>query len=206
MSTNEHSYENIPTPCISDAMQGLNNMSPSIRPLNDHYALAGRALTVKMPIGDNHAVLRAIKEAKPGDVLVIDAKGDESRAVAGEFVVSMAKTLGIKGMIVDGVIRDLQGISVLNLPVFCRGTTVAASFKSGAGEINVPITCGGVPVLPGDIVVGDIDGVVVVPQSMEKEIFEMAKNKLERDEAREESVSGNPIAIRKYLNQVLSSS
>lgn len=93
-------------------------------------------------------VLKAIKEASPGDVLVVDAKGESYRAVAGDFVVSLAQKLGIAGIIVDGVIRDLIGVRSLNFPVFSKGTTVAASFKNGAGEINVPISCGGVSITP----------------------------------------------------------
>ena len=156
-------FENIPTTCISDTMQGLNNLAPAIKPLKDEYRIAGRALTVKMPVGDNLVFLKAIRESRPGDVLVVDAKGDSYRAIAGDFIVGMAQTLGIKGIIADGVIRDIEGIKQLNFPVFCKGTTVAASGKAGMGEINVPISCGGVTIHPGDIIVGDTDGVVVVP-------------------------------------------
>ncbi|WP_243292143.1 RraA family protein [Bacillus sp. FJAT-47783] len=196
-------FANIPTTCISDAMQGLNNLDPSIKPLKDEFKGAGRAFTVKMPVGDNLVVLRAIREAKPGDILVIDAKGDTYRAIAGDFVVGMAKTLGIRGMVVDGVIRDIQGVKALNYPIFCKGTTVAASGKAGVGEINVPISCGGVSVNPGDIIVGDADGVVVVPQNIEKDILSKSMKKLDQDIKREEQISGNPDAIRKYLDSIL---
>ncbi|QQE73976.1 RraA family protein [Brevibacillus composti] len=196
-------FAEIPTPCISDAMQGLNNLDPSIKPLREHDKIAGRAFTVKMPVGDNHAVLRAIREAKPGDVLIIDAKGDTYRAVAGDFVVGMAKTLGISGIVVDGVIRDIQGILDLQFPVFCKGTTVAASAKAGGGEVNVPISCGGVAVHPGDIIVGDADGVVVVPQNLETVILSKALEKMKKDQERADLVSGNPEAVRKYLDSVL---
>lgn len=97
-------FMNIPTTCISDAMDGLNNMSPAIKPLKEEYKIVGQAVTVKIPVGDNLAVLKAIREAKPGDVIVIDAKGDQYRAIAGDFIVGMAKTLGIGGIVVDGVI------------------------------------------------------------------------------------------------------
>ncbi|SIR50344.1 Regulator of RNase E activity RraA [Peribacillus simplex] len=197
-------FQGIPTPCISDAMQGLNNLSPAIKPLSDNKQLIGRALTVKMPVGDNLAVLRAIREAKPGDVLVIDAKGDSYRAVAGDFVVSMAQAMGINGIVVDGVIRDIVGIKALNYPVFCKGTTVAASAKSGAGEINGPISCGGIPVHPGDIIVGDMDGVVVVPQSTEEDVLTKASAKLYQDHIRAENISCNPEAVKNYLDGILS--
>ncbi|MFB3165271.1 RraA family protein [Neobacillus sp. 179-J 1A1 HS] len=194
----------IPTTCISDAMDGLNNLHPAIKPLKERYKLAGRAYTVKIPVGENLSVLKAIREANPGDILVVDAKGDQYRAIAGDFVVGMAQTLGIGGLVVDGVIRDIVAIKALNFPVFSRGTTVAASAKAGVGEVNVPISCGGVPVNPGDIIVGDADGVVVIPQAIEKRILALSVEKLKKDEIREASISGNPEAIRKHLDQLLS--
>ncbi|MCR8635536.1 RraA family protein [Paenibacillus radicis (ex Xue et al. 2023)] len=196
-------FQQIPTTCISDAMQGMNNLDPRIKPLTEEYRIAGRALTVQMPVGDNMAVLRAIREAKPGDILVVDAKGDEYRAIAGDFVVGMAQSLGIKGIIVDGTIRDILGIKKLHFPVFSRGTTAAASGKAGGGEINVPISCGGAPVHPGDIVVGDADGVVVVPQALEQEVLRNALAKLDKDNMRAAQYSGNPEKIILYLDEII---
>ena len=203
MSTIVSQYQNVPTTCISDALQGLTNMDSSIKPLKEEYRIAGRAFTVQMPIGDNLSVLQAIREAQPGDVLVIDAKGDTYRAIAGDFIVGLAKTLGIQGIVVDGVIRDIIGIKQLDFPVFCKGTTVAASGKAGWGQINVSISCGGTSISPGDIIVGDADGVVVIPQSIEQEILSQALDKLAKDQVREASVSGNPDAVRSYLDEFL---
>jgi 4-hydroxy-4-methyl-2-oxoglutarate aldolase len=197
-------FLSVSTTCISDAMDGLNNFHPAIKPLKEEYKVVGRAFTVKIPVGENLSVLEAISKAKPGDILVVDAKGDQYRAIAGDFVVGMAQTLGIGGLVVDGVIRDIVGVKALNFPVFSRGTTVAASGKTGVGEVNVPISCGGVPVNPGDIIVGDADGVVVIPQAMEQEILLKSIEKMKKDEIREASISGNPEAIRKHLDQFLS--
>lgn len=199
-----HDFLGIPTTAISDATEGLNNMDSSIKPLKEEYKFAGRALTVKMPVGDNLSVLKAIREAKPGDVIVIDAKGDQYRAIAGDFVVGMAKTLGITAIVVDGVIRDIVGIKNLNFPVFSKGTTVAASGKAGVGEINVPISCGGTTVYPGDIIVGDADGIVVISKDREQEILEKSLKKVQIDEAREANISGNKEEIIKYLDKMLS--
>lgn len=197
-------FKEVPTTCISDTMQGLNNLDPSIKPLKGEYRVAGRAFTVKMPVGDNRVFLQAIREAKPGDVLVVDAKGDTYRAIAGDFIVGMAQTLGINGIIADGVVRDIEGIKQLDYPVFCKGTTVAASGKAGMGEVNVPISCGGTMIHPGDIVVGDADGVVVVPQAMEQEVLKKALEKLEFDIKRAEKVSGKREEVIKYLDNFLS--
>lgn len=196
-------FEDIPTTCISDAMDGLNNLSTAIKPLKEEYKLAGRALTVKIPVGDNLAVLKAIRAAKPGDILVIDAKGDQYRAIAGDFVVGMAQTLGVGGFVVDGVIRDIVGIKELNFPVFSKGTTVAASGKAGVGEINIPISCGGMTVHPGDIIVGDADGVVVIPQLIEEVVLEKSIDKLKKDKLREKRIAGNREEIIKHLDELL---
>jgi regulator of RNase E activity RraA len=197
-------FQRIPTTCISDAMDGLNNLHHEIKPLKEEYKLAGRALTVKIPVGDNLAVLRAIRAAKPGNILVIDAKGDQYRAIAGDFVVGMMQTMEVGGLVVDGVIRDIVGIKALNFPVFSKGTAVAASGKAGVGQINVPISCGGVTVHPGDIIVGDADGVVVIPQIIEEEVLTKSLEKMNKDQAREEEISGNREAIIKHLDQLLS--
>ena len=191
-------FKNLPTTAISDAMEGLNNLE-SIKPLKEEFHMAGRALTVQMPVGDNSAVLKAIGQARPGDIIVVDSKGDTYRAIAGDFVVGMMQTMEIGGLVVDGVIRDLEAIKEMNFPVFSKGTTFASSGKAGIGETNIPISCGGVTVFPGDIIIGDIDGVVVVPQAMGEEILTKAKDKIMKDEQRAEKYAGKPDEIRKYI-------
>jgi 4-hydroxy-4-methyl-2-oxoglutarate aldolase len=192
-------FRYLPTTAISDAMGGMSNLDSGIKPLDDDYRFAGRALTVQIPVGDNSAVLKAIGEAKPGDIIVVDSKGDTYRAIAGDFVVGMMQTMEIGGLVVDGVIRDLEAIKELNFPVFSKGTAVASSSKTGVGETNVPISCGGVTVFPGDIIIGDIDGVVVVPQDKGEEILAKAKDKIMKDEQRAEKYAGKPDEIRRYI-------
>lgn len=194
-------YAKLPTTCVSDALNGEYAMDISIKPLAN-YTVAGRAYTVKISKGQNKELLRAIKEAREGDVLVIDAEEDTSKAIAGDFVLGMAKTLGIKGIVTNGVIRDIEDVIELGLPVFCRGTTISAGRKSDEGYRNIPISCGGVVVNPGDIIVGDRDGVIVVPKEKEAETLEKAKQKLQQDEERERKVSTKQ-AIYDYIDQVL---
>lgn len=196
----------IPTTAISDVLKGLNNINPSVKPLKDEYRIAGRAFTVKTAVGDNLAVLRAIKEAKPGDIIVVDAKGDTYRAIAGDFVVGMMQTMELGGLVVDGVIRDIVDIKKLNFPVFSRGTTVSSGGKNGPGETNVPISCGGAQVNPGDIIVGDVDGVVVIPQERAEEVLEGAKKKIASDDERESKIAGNKEEIIKYIDSMIAKS
>lgn len=199
-------FKSIPTTAISDVLKGMNNINPRVKPLKEDYRIAGRAFTVKTAVGDNLAVLRAIKEAKPGDIIVVDAKGDTYRAIAGDFVVGMMQTMEFGGLVVDGVIRDIVDIRGLNFPVFSRGTTVSSGGKNGPGETNTPISCGGAQVNPGDIIVGDIDGVVVIPQERAEEVLEKAKGKLNSDDEREAKVSGNKDEIIKYVEMMIEKS
>jgi 4-hydroxy-4-methyl-2-oxoglutarate aldolase len=196
-------FKGLPTTCISDAMSGLNNMDPAIKPVKENLTVAGRAHTVKLRAGDNYMVLKAISEASPGDILVVDAKGYLYNASAGDFVVALAKTMGIAGIIIDGVVRDLVGIQRLDFPVFCKGTTVAASDKAGTGEVGVNISCGGTVVKPRDIIVGDTDGVVVVPREEETEVLRKSKLKLVKDQDREQNVLVSKEAAVRYLQNVL---
>ncbi|RUL48270.1 MULTISPECIES: RraA family protein [Lysinibacillus] len=194
----------LPTTAISDATGGHTNLHASIKPLSDHFKIAGRALTVRLPDGENGAVLEAISKAQKGDILVIDAKGNTNRAVAGDFVISLAKGVGVQGFVVDGVIRDIAAIRELDFPVFSLGTTVAAGNKHGGGVLGVPVSVGGVTVNPGDFIIGDIDGVVVVPQEDVDQIADAAEAKVAKDEAREkEALANGEESIRAYLAKVV---
>lgn len=204
LTTIEERYIKLPTTAISDATGGHTNVSASIKPLADHYKIAGRALTVRLPDGENGAVLEAISKAKKGDILVVDAKGNTNRAIAGDFVMQLAQGVGVQGFVVDGVIRDLAAAREIDFPVFALGTTVAAGNKNGGGVVGVPVSIGGVVVKTGDIIVGDIDGVVVVPAEDAERIAEGAEAKLLKDEAREkEALHNGEVSIRAYLEKVV---
>ncbi|MEK3729386.1 RraA family protein [Lysinibacillus sp. FSL W8-0953] len=204
MTKVEVSFQHLPTTAISDATGGHTNLRSDIKPLADHFKIAGQAVTVRLPDGENGAVLEAIRAANEGDILVIDAKGNTNRAVAGDFVISLAKGIGVQGFVVDGVIRDIEAIRELNFPIFSLGTTVAAGNKNGGGQVNVPIAIGGVTVLPGDYIIGDVDGVIVVPQQEAEKIVAAAEAKLEKDEkrAQEAHVNGKESIIA-YLDKIL---
>ncbi|MGN4127755.1 RraA family protein [Lysinibacillus sphaericus] len=204
MTKVEVSFKHLPTTAISDATGGHTNLRSDIKPLAEHFKIAGRAVTVRLPDGENDAVLEAIRAANAGDILVIDAKGNMNRAVAGDFVISLAKGMGVQGFVVDGVIRDIAAIRELNFPVFSLGTTVAAGNKNGGGKVNVPIAIGGVTVQPGDYIIGDVDGVLVVPQADAERIVVAAEAKVEKDEmrAQEAHVNGKESIIA-YLDKVL---
>lgn len=194
----------LPTTALSDATGGHTNVASDIKPLVSSFKIAGRAVTVRLPDGENGAVLQAISEAAQGDILVIDAKGNTNRAVAGDFVMQLAQGVGVQGFVVDGVIRDSVAAIDIDFAVFSKGTTVAAGNKHGGGAVNVPVAIGGVAVQPGDYIVGDADGVIVIPQAMIETVIEAAEAKVHKDELREqEALADGEASIRAYLQKVL---
>lgn len=156
-------FRNVPTGQVCDAMDRLGALDWRIKPLAPESSMCGPALTVRTRPGDNLMVWKAVDVAQPGDVLVIATYGHTVTSTFGEFVVKAARAKGLAGIVCDGVCRDLSGIRATGLPTFVLGASPAAPGKDGPGEIGGRVSCGGVVVEPGDIIVGDEDGVVVVP-------------------------------------------
>jgi regulator of RNase E activity RraA len=161
------------TPDISDLLNRLYAMDPAIHCLTgDHHCLCGSALTVKVFPGDNLMVHKALDVAEPGDIVVVDAGASPMNAVLGDLISTKAKHRGIAGFVVDGLIRDLPEILPLDFPVFARGTTSTGPLHRGPGEINFPISCGGIVTNPGDVIVADQAGIVVVPREVAAELLQ----------------------------------
>jgi regulator of RNase E activity RraA len=194
------------TPTISDLMNRLYTMSPLIRNLTDPaLRIIGPACTVKVYPGDNLMVHKSLDIAQPGDVVVIDAANSGNTAVLGDLVSTKARHRGIAGFVVDGFIRDLPGIRALeDFPVFARGVTPIGPLHRGPGEINYPVSVGGIVVHPGDVIVGDLNGVVVVPRGIADEL-------IARLEAREAAEANYNAAVARgefsndWVDQILSS-
>jgi regulator of RNase E activity RraA len=161
------------TPAISDLMNRLYTMEVGIRPMTDeNLTLCGPACTVKVYPGDNLMVHKALDIAEPGDVIVVDTSGSHMGAVLGDLISTKAKHRGIAGFLVDGLIRDLPGIRDLgDFPVFARGVTPIGPLHRGPGEINYPVSAGGLVVAGGDIIVGDANGVAVVPREIAEDLL-----------------------------------
>jgi regulator of RNase E activity RraA len=161
------------TPAASDLMNRLYTMRSEIHTLTDPgLGLVGPACTVKVFPGDNLMVHKSLDVAQPGDVVVIDAGSSPMNAVLGDLISTKARHRGIAGFIVDGLIRDLPAILALgDFPVFARGVTPIGPLHRGPGEINHPICCGGIVVNPGDIVMGDLNGIVVIPRPIAADVL-----------------------------------
>jgi RraA family protein len=171
------------TPHLSDSMERLYAAGPQLRPMHREGRLAGPAFTVKTAPGDNLLVHKALDMAKPGDVIVVDAGGYADQAIIGELMATRARQRGIAGLVIWGAIRDSAELGAGTYPVYACGVTHRGPYKDGPGEINVPISVGGMAVEPGDIIVGDADGVVAVPQALAERVLASAQSILAKETA-----------------------
>lgn len=169
------SFESVVTPHVSDNMSRLTGTTNKIIPFHNGKKLVGTALTVKTRPGDNLLVHKAIDMAEPGDVIVVDAGGDTTNAIIGEIMMRLAIKKQINGFIIDGAIRDSKAFKEEDYPVYARGITHRGPYKDGPGEINVSVTIDGMRVEPGDIVLGDEDGLVAIPLKEAQEILELVR-------------------------------
>ena len=158
-------FRDIETTFVTDAMHRFYGMAGGVQPAVPGMRCCGPAVTVRVAPGDNLMVYAAFEVAQPGDVLVIESRGFTSVAQWGDQTSMAARKLGLAGVVMDGAVRDLDGIGEVGFPVFALPVVVPnGALKDGPGEVNVPVAVGGVPVLPGDVVVADSSGVAVVPR------------------------------------------
>lgn len=191
------------TPHLSDNMSRLQGAAAAIRPMHGGGAkLAGPAFTVRVPAGDNLMVHKAIDLAAPGDVIVVDAAGVLEQAIIGDIMTSHAARRGVAGFVIDGAIRDAAEITARPFPVYARGATHRGPYKNGPGEINVPVSIGGMVVRPGDIVVGDADGVVAVPQADAEAVLAAAREQKKKEDASLAAIAAGTFD-RKWVDEAL---
>ena len=169
-------FRGLPSSNINDELNRLYCMHDYMRLLNPAKAkqLLGTAITVKANTGDNLYFHQALDMAQPGDVIVVDGASGCNRSLAGEIMMRFACKKGLAGIVVDGCLRDLDGIEKLDMPIYAKGITPQGPSKMGPGEVNVPIACGGQVVFPGDILVGDMDGIVVIRRKDAEAVAEVA--------------------------------
>lgn len=192
----------IPTPIVSDNMARMFAGGAALRPYHDGTPMIGVALTVRTRPGDNLMVHKAIDLAAPGDVIVVDAAGVLEQAIIGDIMTSHAARRGVAGFVIDGAIRDAAEIAARPFPVYARGATHRGPYKNGPGEINVPVSIGGMVVRPGDIVVGDADGVVAVPQADAEAVLAAAREQKKKEDASLAAIAAGTFD-RKWVDEAL---
>lgn len=187
-------------PALLDALRGLatsllsDNMArvtgtAGLTPYHRPKPMAGTAVTVRTRGGDNLAIHRAFDFCRPGDVLVIDGGGDLGQALMGEIMATFAESLGVAGLVIDGAIRDVGSIRAKDFPVYARGVTHRGPYKNGPGEINVPVSVGGMVVNPGDLVCGDEDGVLAISPADAATVIEAARKQGDKEAAALQSIA-----------------
>jgi len=187
---------------LSDNMNRIVAGGAALRPMHRGGKLCGPALTVKVAPGDNLMVHKAIDMAAPGDVIVVDAGGEITHAIIGDIMSSLAEKRGVAGFVINGAIRDAAEIGARRFPVYARGVTHRGPYKNGPGEINAPIALDGMVVHPGDIIVGDADGVVAVPLAHAEEVLALAKAQLAKETAALKAIAAGK-ADRRWVDELL---
>jgi len=177
-----------PAAILADVAGRRGTLNGRIMPLSSSMKVAGPAITVEVRPGDNLMLHTAMAIAKPGDVIVVDGKGDQTCALTGALMATQAKTMGIAGYVIDAAVRDVEEIREMGFPVFCVGANPNGPTKFVPGRINWPISIGGVAVNPGDLVVGDADGVVVIERERAESLLELAEKKVAAEGKRIEGI------------------
>lgn len=168
----------LPVANVSDSMSRLVAGGARLRPMHAGGGMAGPALTVKTAPGDNLMIHKAIGLAQPGDIIVVDAGGDLTNAVIGEMMLASMLRAKVGGIVIDGAVRDAAALRAQGMPVYAAGVTHRGPYKNGPGEINGPIALDGMVVAPGDLVLGDDDGVLCVPHDDLEAVLAASEAKL----------------------------
>ena len=197
-------FKDMPVANIDDNMNRTAAVDAAIEPVGYKGQLLGTAFTVRVAQGDNLMFHAAMDLAQPGDVIVIDAGGFTDRAIFGELMATYCKSRGIKGIVCDGAIRDRGGLATMeDFHVYARSATPNGPYKNGPGEINVPVVIGGKLVYPGDIVVGDDDGVLFIRPPMAEALAEATKAVEQKEAGIMEHILNDGTYIRPWVDEKL---
>lgn len=187
---------------LADVAGRRGTLHGRIKPVAPHMKVAGPAVTVEVRPGDNLAIHAALAIAQPGDVIVVDGKGDLSCALIGEIMSTQAEASGIAGIIIDGAVRDADALAAGQFPVFSAGLNPCGPTKSISGRVNHPVSVAGAAIQPGDLIIGDADGVVVLPRDAVPALLELAQKKLDIETRRIAAIRNGDIRAP-WLEQAL---
>jgi len=179
----------LPAAILADVYGRRGTLSGRVAALSPTMKVAGPALTVEVRPGDNLMIHAALAIAKPGDVIIVDGKGDQTCALIGEIMVSQAIAIGVAGMVLDAAVRDVEALRAKGFPVFSFGSNPCGPTKRVPGRVNRPISVGSIAVNPGDLVVGDADGVVVIERERVAEMIGLGRKKAADERKRLEGIA-----------------
>jgi regulator of RNase E activity RraA len=196
-------FSRIPVANVSDCMSRLFAGGARLRPMHREGVLAGPAFTVRTRPGDNLMVHKALDIAQKGDVVVVDAGGDLTNAIIGEIMLNHAKLRGLAGIVIHGAIRDHGTISRQDWPVYAAGVTHRGPYKDGPGEIGVTISIDGLVIEPGDLILGDADGLVAIPIDAAAKVLADSQAKHAAEEKTLAGLAAGKPADRSWIDKSL---
>ncbi|BAP42483.1 dimethylmenaquinone methyltransferase [Pseudomonas sp. StFLB209] len=180
---------------IHEAQGQAGALDSCLKPIDPTVRLCGPALTVDCRPDDNLAIHYALTKAKPGDVLVVDAKGFMEAGPWGDLLTLASQKLGIAGLVMNGAVRDADAIIEMGFPTFARGLSIKGTNKCQPGKVNVPVVIGNVQIQPGDIIIGDRDGLVVVEQDRVEEVIRLSRAREEKEDGIREGIEAGVSTI-----------
>jgi len=183
------------TATVHEAMGRIGLMKPYMRPIYPGAAIAGSAVTVLVHPGDNWMIHVAIEQCKPGDVMVVGCTADNTDGMVGELIATSLMAHGVKGMILDVGCRDIRELTRMKFPVWSRAISAKGAVKSTLGNVNLPVVCAGVAVAPGDVIVADDDGVVVVPLADAKAVSLAARARQDKEAGARKRYESGELAL-----------
>ncbi|HXQ41276.1 MAG TPA: hypothetical protein VN821_08415 [Candidatus Udaeobacter sp.] len=198
-------FAGVPTGYLVDAMGGAGCLDYRIKPLAEsRQVMVGPAVTCYAGPADNLALFGALHVAKRGDILVAATDGFTATSITGDLLLGMARNRGVAGLVTDGLVRDLVGILAVGLPVYCAGVTANSPVRNGPGTVGLPVVVGGVTVASGDIVVGDRDGVVIVPLAQAQSVLGKLEDVRRAEAGLEAKVKGG-LEIPDFISRIIES-